>query len=77
MSEEVSAWSNAASEALQPAQATTSDGGSFSAERGAAAANPKTLEEAIDKILEANDPPREVKNACTQSPASQSKGLGQ
>ena len=53
MSEEASARSTAASQASQ-----ASTGGSSSADKGPAAADPTASGEAIDEMLAANDPPR-------------------
>ena len=56
MSEEASARSTAASQASQASQASA--GGSSSADKGPAAADPTASGEAIDEMLAANDPPR-------------------
>ena len=56
MSEEASTRSTAASQASQASQASA--GGSSSADKGPAAADPTASEEAIDEMLAANDPPR-------------------
>ena len=56
MSEGASSGPPAASQASQ-----ASAGRSFSADQGAAAADPKASGEAIDEMLAANDPPHQQK----------------